>query len=569
MYQAPENSKKTRPNIILIVIDALRARSLSCYGGDEGRSRSIDALAEGGVLFEDVYSAWNTTDQSLTTILTGRYPRTHGIVRQGYRVKPEDIETFEKLEVKLLSEILQQEGYSTIAIDWMSRWFEKGYDYYGYKPEGNLLDKIHYHLITLPAVHVRYILRSLNILQIYSRKRKFSLKRTWMSIKDVVKTFLFTFELARIQDVAYVRGLAENLLRKIKKRPFFLFLHIWDTHHPYHCPQSFIEKEERYLDSKELLRKQYLGAVRYVDYQLGKFFRHLKEKKMMDETFIIVTSDHGESLTEHDIYFDHHGLYDETTHVPLIFHFPGAFPRGKKVKGFVQHVDILPTVCELLGIEESSYHFDGKSLFPLIRGEVDEIRPFVLSEESYAQRKMSLREEGFKYIYAPDNEGMCIYCLRVHGGKEELYDLENDPAERRNIAPRRREKSRVMKDKLLSVIRSLNTKREKQLVLKEIDALHEEEGSGEAGGILAGDSISRFQEQGGGSMKKKEVKIELPEETVEGIRRRIKDSEFETVEEYLSFLVQKFFQRKKRKTKLTTKEERKIRKKLQSLGYID
>ena len=84
--------KKDKPNIILIVIDALRARNLGCYGMAGDPSPNIDQLARDSILFDSVYSCWNTTDQSLTSILSGKYPRSHGIMNHGDKVKPTEID---------------------------------------------------------------------------------------------------------------------------------------------------------------------------------------------------------------------------------------------------------------------------------------------------------------------------------------------------------------------------------------------------------------------------------------------------------------------------------------------
>ena len=402
-----KKEKNRSPNIILIVIDALRARNLSCYGGERGSSPNIAKIAGKGILFENAFCSWNTTDQSLTAILSGRYPRTHGIVHHGDKTKPEDLNAFQRLNIKLFSQILQQNGYTTLAIDWMARWFKKGFDYYGYTPERNLLEKLIYYLITLPYVQLRYMAMHIGLLRIYSKKRKFSLASFWKGFTGVMRTFLFTFELARIQDAGFVTALAEELLEKVKKEKFFLFLHYWDTHTPYNCPKKFLKRGKSHLTSKEILLSKYHGAVRYVDQQLGRLFDALKDKKLLKDTLVIITSDHGDSLTEHEIFFDHHGLYDITTHVPLILYYPEAFSEPKKVKGFVQHVDLAPTLCELLNIEYKDYGFDGVSFMPLIRREKEEIRHYVFNEESYVQRKIGFRTKKFKYIFAPDGVGMC------------------------------------------------------------------------------------------------------------------------------------------------------------------
>jgi len=564
-----EKSKHKYPNIILIVIDALRARNLGCYGGDRGSSPNIDKIADKGVLFEDVYCSWNTTDQSLTAILSGRYPRTHGIVHHGDKIKPEDLNAFETLNVRLLSQILQENGYETLAVDWMARWFKRGFDYYGYNPERNLLSKLNYYIFTLPYVHSKYIAAHLGVLRIYSKKRGLTIASLWKGFKDVFRTFLFTFELARVQDACFVTGLAEELIKKSRKEKFFLFLHYWDTHTPYSCPKNFSEKKKRHMTSKEVLLSKYNGAVRYVDQQIGRLFDVLREERLLEDTLIIITSDHGESLIEHDIFFDHHGLYDVTTHVPLILYYPKAFSEPKRVKGLVQHIDLAPTLYDLLNIKYKDYELDGASLMPLIRGEKTEIRHYAFNEESYVQRKIGFRTKKFKYIFSLDGIGMCNYCHQVHGGKEELYNLEVDPEEMVNIAVESKIIAAEMKKELDDLIKSLNSKKQKEFIrggifrLKEIGRLYDDS-------LVRREFLDMKNERNKKqSTKKEKVTLELPEELMKEIKRRIEDTEFQSSEEYLSYIILEVLKGSSSRNVQNSKEEKKIKKKLRSLGYMD
>jgi arylsulfatase A-like enzyme len=459
-----ETHETNTPNIILIVIDALRARNLSCYGGKKTSTPHIDKMAHQGILFEKTYSCWNTTDQSLTTILSGRYPRTHGIIHHGDKVKPEDRKIFESLNVRMLAEILKPLGYKTMAVDWMGRWFKKGFDTYGYRTEKALWQKILYYTITLPYVHLKYVFAHFGLLKIYLKKRK---KRKsagssfWKGLKDVLKTFRFTFELARVQDANIVTGVAEEWIKKSKQDKFFLFLHYWDTHTPYNCPRKFLgEKKIGPSSAKDLLAERYHGAVKYADHQLGRLFNRLREENLLDNTLVIITSDHGESLTEHDIFFDHHGLYEVTTHVPLILCHPRIFPEPKRIGALVQHVDLLPSLCDVFGIPYEHYQFDGTSFMPLIKGETQEIRPYVFSEESYVQRKICLRTKEHKFIFAPDGTGLCNYCQTVHGGAEELYDMETDPEEAENIVSNASSVAQQLRKQLDQIIKALDDKRQ-------------------------------------------------------------------------------------------------------------
>ena len=564
-----KKNKNQYPNIILVVIDALRARNLGCYGGDKESSPNIDKIVDKGVLFENAYCSWNSTDQSLTTILSGRYPRTHGIVHHGDKITPEDLNVFEALNVRLLSQILKENGYETLAVDWMARWFKRGFDYYGYSPERNLLRNLIYNIFTLPYVHLKYIAAHLGLLRIYSKKRRFTAASLWKGFKDVFRTFLFTFKLARIQDARFVTGLAEELIKKSRKENFFLFLHYWDTHTPYNCPRNFLEKKKGHMTPKEVLLSKYHGAARYVDQQIGRLFDVLREERLLKDTLIIITSDHGESLTEHDIFFDHHGLYDVTTHVPLILYYPKAFSEPKRVKGLVQHIDLAPTLYDLLNIKYKDYELDGASLMPLIRGEKTEIRHYAFNEESYVQRKIGFRTKKFKYIFSLDGIGMCIYCHQVHGGKEELYNLEVDPEEMVNIAVESKIIAAEMKKELDDLIKSLNSKKQKEFIrggifrLKEIGRLYDDS-------LVRREFLDMKNERNKKqSTKKEKVTLELPEEIMKEIKRRIEDTEFQSSEEYLSYIIYEVLKGSSSRIVQNSKEEKIIKKKLRSLGYID
>jgi arylsulfatase A-like enzyme len=217
------------------------------------------------------------------------------------------------------------------------------------------------------------------------------------------------------------------------------------------------------------LTDRYIGAIRYVDEQLGRLFATLKERDLWEDTLIMVTSDHGESLTEHDIFFDHHGLYDVTTHVPLILHHPSVFSNPRRVGGLVQHTDLVPTILDIMGINDGDLGCDGRSLVPLVEGDVAEIRPFTYSEESYVQKKRAIRTGTHKYIQAVDGVGFCSYCQKVHSGPEELYDLERDPSEKANIIDQEPEVHQALKRELEGFVAELTLRKQKQIEINGTD----------------------------------------------------------------------------------------------------
>ncbi|MFQ5867802.1 MAG: sulfatase [bacterium] len=454
--------KKQFPNIILIVIDALRARNLGCYGDSNELSPNIDKVAQESIVFENAYCCWNSTDPSLTSILSGKYPISHGITNHGDKITREELTTFNLTGTKTLAEVLHQYGYKSMTVDWLGRWFKRGFEHYGYGFKRGFLEKMKYYAVRLPVLYFRYLTGHIGIFRCYIGKRKFKFHWLVEDIKNVTDTFLFSKELAKIQDAGFVTEIGIQLIKEVKKEKFFLFLHYWDTHTPYNCPKGNLTY--RGTDSKKVLIAKYEGAVSYIDQQIGRLFEQLRETGVLEDTIIIITSDHGDSLTEHAIFFDHHGLYEETTHVPLILHYPEFFPQAKRVKGFVQHIDLLPTILEILEIDDKGLNFDGTSLIPLIENRVSEIRSFVYNEESYVQKKRAIRTKRYKYITALNGDsGLCRYCHKIHAGSEELYDLEKDPNENINIVNKNISIAEDMKKRLKETINDLINRREKEI----------------------------------------------------------------------------------------------------------
>lgn len=423
--------KKIR--ILIIGIDALRARNLGCYGYSEQTSPNIDNLAREGVLFEDAYSCQNTTDPSFTTIFSGKYPLSHGIIRHGQRVRKTDIAKLHASATRFLPEILKGEGYTTLAVDWLGRWHRRGYDYYS----GFL------HQATLRTFPVRKIESYLNVMS-----RRYA-----------------RFETSTIIDNAsLVTAQAKNLITRNCNNKFLLFIHYWDIHSPYAPPTKFYENlSEQGLDKaiKKIIKRKrgtltrwrrhenmmrYDASIAYVDYEIGKLVEALETCGILDQTLIILTSDHGESLGEHNISWDHHGLYDVSIHVPLIIRHPDL-PRNRRIKGFVQHFDIVPTTLDLLNMKNND--FDGKSVLPLIYGETDQLHSAVYAEEADSQDKRAIRTSDFKYIQALSKKGaVCRVCGYIHGGMEELYDLKEDPEENRNIVKEKSDVANMLKKRL-------------------------------------------------------------------------------------------------------------------------
>jgi arylsulfatase A-like enzyme len=241
------------------------------------------------------------------------------------------------------------------------------------------------------------------------------------------------------QDLSVAEGhidetLATGLrwIERHRDRRFFLFLHTYQTHYPYTPPERyadlFAEPPAGFEPHPSLPEDRapalYDREIRHVDDELRRFFGALAELALLDETLLVVTSDHGEGFLEHGIYGHGRTLHGEVLNVPLLLRGPGI-PRGLRVAEPVAHVDLMPTLLELAGIPIPP-SLMGRSLVPLLRGERGGAPVPVYSEareQSYPEPSLSVRVGDRKLIR-----------MRTPTGDRHLYfDLAADPGERRNL----------------------------------------------------------------------------------------------------------------------------------------
>jgi len=397
-------------NIILVAIDTLRADHLGCYGYAKGTSPNIDRLAEDGAVFENCFAVGIPTHPAYTTIMTGMHPLIHRIVCHAGNVNLSPT-------ITMLPEYLSKHGYVTIAVDNLATaeriaragWFARGYRYY-FSTGG----------ITVISQGVK------------------------INAEVVNKTAFEALELA---------------LKKGGDKGFFMFIHYWDPHAPYLPPRRYLGKFYNSDPSKgdvedrlgktlwgrlllngwigELVRsgirdKSYIDAsydaeIAYVDERIGEMLTRIDELGLTDDTVIVLTADHGEGLGEHEIYYDHHGLYEWDVKVPLIIRYPSRIPKSVRIKAMVSHMDIMPTLLEIAGVQISE-KVSGNSLLSLLDGEWSGYSMLCMVENT-RMTKRALRTEEWKLIETlrPDIYGK-------PAGYIELYDLKKDPMETKNIA---------------------------------------------------------------------------------------------------------------------------------------
>jgi arylsulfatase A-like enzyme len=391
------------PNVLLIVIDTLRADHLGCYGYDRDTSPNIDRLSETGVLFENAYCQSPVTSPSVASIFTSKHPRSHGVSRCGHVLAP----TFPTLPEMLKGNGFKTAGFISSFVLGSQFGLARGFDHFDeeFSAEGSSL-------------------------------------------------FFNDSESPR-QDVAFdqtgdiTTRKALKWMRKNRGDAFFLFIHYFDPHGPYGSPKQFVKRfpEEAYQPIGEVVAR-YDDDIRFVDAEVGNVIRGLNDEGLIDSTLIIVTADHGEGLGEHG-QKEHGGLlYDEQTRIPLIVSLPGVVPENLKIEHNVQTVDILPTVLDFVGVENDA-DFSGASLMKLIQGTEKSFDRPVFLERRYSvppgdprraniPEYIGVRHKNKKYFWSPQR------------GREELYDVVADARELHNIAeddPETAENLRAMLDR--------------------------------------------------------------------------------------------------------------------------
>ena len=441
-----------RYNIVFIVVDALRAQNLRQYGYYEDTMPHIGRYVEKyGIVFLSSYSTTDQTDPSFTSIFSGRHPLVHGIIKHGVEITTKELALFRKTKTKMLAEILKKYGYITLGIDWLSRWHRKGFIHYGEPQELGC---------------------SKNILSSLSAKRYIGgiLRRLYLSTpryinRYVVRIFNSLGLYQHLDAMSFIEA-AKKCIRKIRSfgKPFFIEIHLWDTHTPFNLPKYYRRISKDYREKvpidaivrnikneewKEKVLKYHLrgikyvheveeyynSAIRYVDEALYSLITFLEDLKLFENTIIVITGDHGDNLVRNNIFMGHGGLYQRVIKVPLfILNIPLSY--RKRVRGLVQHIDVVPTILDVLRIPLRHYEMSGHSLKnDILSGKTS--REYVLAVSSVAPKRYSFinYEERYKIIFSPKYEdGLDKYGGLWLRSRIELYDLKRDPDETVNIA---------------------------------------------------------------------------------------------------------------------------------------
>lgn len=413
-------------NFVFIVLDTQRGDRLGCQGyWREDVSPNIDRIAAEGVRFPDFYASAIPTGPGFSSLHSGLMPIHHRFYLTPWD-EPNRI-SFDD-DIPVAAEIFRDADFTTCAADNLINFrthmkqFVRGYRYY---------------LNSTPP-------RTMH---------------AWLTADDTNSVAL-----------PWIEHFAP------KAEPFFMFIHYWDPHTPYNHPEEWRNYYSHTQGSTEGLHTVSTGAgydyvpgwgaahqinegraygakkglalghdlydeeIRYVDDAVGKVYDALEKAGVLDDTCIVITSDHGEELGQHDDNWGHKYLYESTVSLPLIIRCPKALPQGKVVEGVAQQVDVLPTMLDLAGVDTSELRMDGHSLVPQINGEAPG-RPYVFIEggNNWLYDR-ALLEDGWKLI--------------KHYWKDEveLYNVVDDPAEIYDLSKKEAARCEAMEKRLVDIV---------------------------------------------------------------------------------------------------------------------
>ena len=339
------------PNVLVIVIDTLRADHVSAYGYSRPTTPNLDRLAKEGVLFENAISPSSWSLPSHVSLVTGRYLHDHKVGN----VQPEPWFGWGKTGLgglPTIGEVLEKRGYRTAAFSANRTYFSKDLGF----GRGFIHFEDYFNSVGDAFVRTLY---GREFARIYlKRSNKSLIKRTlrklgWTSLLDQDAegsgSYGGAFGIRK-----HATEVNSELLRwadRDRDRPFFAFLNYFDVHDPYGGPSSY--PKPGWAQNSDIDR--YDDGVKYVDDCLGQLMDALRQKGIADRTFVIVTSDHGESLGQHYLMTHGRALYWELIHVPLVLWYPAHVPTGRTVTEPVSNIEIPATILEMLGVNEASF----------------------------------------------------------------------------------------------------------------------------------------------------------------------------------------------------------------------
>lgn len=436
-------------NLIIIVTDTFRADNLSCYGPkwlERLETPNLDRFARRATVFTDFYAELLPTIPLRRTLYTGRrgipamyFPQHENVQLAGWHpLFNEDV---------TLSETLLEAGYVNALFSSLYHQFKPGrnfqrgfhtwewirgleYDFYGTSPH-RLMDVSD----LAPAEYLaRFPGLGASLSQYKANRNRWNLQGESVS---------------QITAQAAARWLQQNYAEK----PFYLHVEFFDPHEPWDPPRRFLEKYmpnahgPRYVEPpydtvplsdeiKNRFRANYAGDVSCVDHWVGLILESVEQFGLFENTVVLFLADHGAMLGEHGQFLKGPDkLRNQVTHVPLLVHVPGNLYAGKKVSGFVQPPDIMPTVLQQLGLKSPS-RVTGCDCWPLASGSTNALHENVVQTYAWVG---AIRNSEWSYSEIWNSDAK-QYDYRPHPDappkpyQPQLYNLQDDPKELTDVA---------------------------------------------------------------------------------------------------------------------------------------
>jgi arylsulfatase A-like enzyme len=408
---APSNA----PNILLIVLDTVRAQNLSLYGYTRPTTPQLRRLAKNGVLFKRAVSTAPWTLPSHASMFTGRY---------SYELSASNATPLDSTH-PTLAEVLSANGYLTagfVANTW-----------YCSKESGLSRGFTHYDDFS-PSLGEIFLSSSLG--------------RTISNCEWLRRTIGYYEEAGRRTAPDMINRFLHWLSHNDPRRPFFAFINFFDAHAPYLPPEPF----DRLFGHKQLRKNArhslvwnwspseiqadidaYDGSIAYLDYHLGKLFDELENRGLLENTLVIITSDHGEEFKEHGVMDHGYSLYLQVLHVPLLIKFSESIPADMIVSEPISLRDLPATVIDLLKLK-AKVQFPGSSLCRYWNGtqNLGKHRADTLLSEV----KFIPHVPEWYPVFKGDMKSIIqnqYHYIKIGDGKEEIYNFEDDPFEKRNL----------------------------------------------------------------------------------------------------------------------------------------
>jgi len=457
---------KKKKNILFLLTDQQRYDTLSCNNLSQCQTPVVDELAKNGFNFSYAYTPIALCSPARGSIMTGLYPHNHGqLTNTGDNFNG----VFDKniIDKKTWTKVLNDNGYLNGYIGkWHlpkegdnSLWGLNKWDlyrtYYDELKETGIKNFYDYH-----GSHLMDSEWGVSNPPVWGKSGLSydQMQETWSANKtiDMIKDF------------------------KDKDNPFMVMTSFKGPHWDYMVPEPYdtmydpksIEKwgnfDDPFINKPEIQQKEilrwnaghltwkdwqgmiaaYWGYCTFIDHEIGRIISYLKEKNLYEDTIIIFSTDHGDMIGSHRIFNKGFQMYEETHRIPLVIRIPGESDNGKKIESFVSHVDLFKTICDLADINVNNEN-DGFSLRNLIKGDNANSRDSIFAEfhgyEPCLTSIRMVRTKKWKYIYNP-------FSI------DELYDMESDPFEIHNLAPRIGHKAVLMrmKERMIDWMRSTN-----------------------------------------------------------------------------------------------------------------